>query len=71
MIFKVQKPNHIFCEIYDMTSMFDVVFISVPLLSISSIHKKSKLIDMQLELNHPKNNIWAKLKIKKFCTIHQ
>ena len=51
MIFKVQGSKCIFCETYSMSSMFDPFFMLVPLLSISSFHKKSKLIGLQLGLN--------------------
>jgi len=52
IIFEVEGSKYIFCKIYSTLSIFCTFFISTSHLSILFFHKKLKLIDLQLELNH-------------------
>jgi hypothetical protein len=68
MIFKVEGSKCIFCKTYGTPPMFDIFFISVPLLSILPFHKKLKSISLRLKLNHQKKKKFEDQmkKIKKF-----
>jgi hypothetical protein len=54
IIFKVQRSKCIFLWSLWHNIMFDVVFISISLLPILLLFKKSKSIVLQLRSNHPK-----------------
>jgi hypothetical protein len=50
-----------------MSLMFGVFFISISFFLVLSFHKKSKLISLQLGLNHQKN---FRIKLKKYKILH-
>jgi hypothetical protein len=68
MIFKVEGSKCIFCKTYGTPPMFDIIFISVHLLSILPFHKKLKSIGFRLRLNHRKKKFEDQIKkIKNFA----